>query len=315
MLSVEIADTPYSQAQGLMFRSHLHPDSGMIFVFRKPQKLSFWGVNTLVPLDIAFVKDDGKISKISTIHPLSDRSVVSNEDCTIAIEANLGYFGERRINIGDHINLERLSKETGIVRFTKRKDLAENVSKQKVSQVVENGNFVGLQRAVPHPNDESSQRIHELGRVVDEQGSLPVYDLEELIEALEDKFDDTTQEVETREEDALVEAPEVAPTEEEYPEFANPEQALSWAQQNQEVVRIFYRTKGGRDIQRRVHPHLQFTAKTTGNDIVVTYDETVKDIRAFVVSNIMYYDFAGQQFRPSFLVRGQTDNGQGTLNP
>ena len=54
-LNVEIADTPAKRARGLMHRRGLAPDSGMLFVFKKPQKLSFWMKDTKIPLSIAFL--------------------------------------------------------------------------------------------------------------------------------------------------------------------------------------------------------------------------------------------------------------------
>ena len=85
-LKVEIADTPSKTAKGLMFRKSLRDDSGMIFKFNRPQKLSFWGLNTYIPLDIAFVNSENKITNISHISPLSTKPVTSDKACIIAIE-------------------------------------------------------------------------------------------------------------------------------------------------------------------------------------------------------------------------------------
>ena len=75
-LKVEIADTPSKHQQGLMFREKLGEDDGMLFKFKYPQNLKFWGVNTYVPLSIAFVSKDNIIEKIEYISP-GDESVVS----------------------------------------------------------------------------------------------------------------------------------------------------------------------------------------------------------------------------------------------
>ena len=104
-LRIEIADTPHKQQQGLMFRKKLEDDAGMLFKFNNPQKLKFWGVNTYIPLDIAFISPNNTISKISHIKPLSNKIVYSDEDCHIAIEANLDYFKKNKIKIGDKIDL------------------------------------------------------------------------------------------------------------------------------------------------------------------------------------------------------------------
>ena len=58
MLKVEIADSPSTLERGLMYRKKLDYDSGMLFVFKRSQNLKFWGRNTYIPLDIAFVNKD-----------------------------------------------------------------------------------------------------------------------------------------------------------------------------------------------------------------------------------------------------------------
>ena len=85
-------------------------------------------------------------------------------------------------------------------------------------------------------------------------------------------------------------------TEEETPEFGSTEEALQWATQNNKVVRINYITKKGKDLTRIVEPHAFFTAGT-GNRIVVTYDRSVRKIRAFIVQNILNYVFTGKNFK------------------
>ena len=104
-LRAEIADTPFSLERGLMFRRSLDDDSGMLFKFNSSKKLSFWGCNTYIPLDIAFITDEGVITKISHISPLSMEPVKSEKDCTMALEANYGYFNKNRIREGDKISI------------------------------------------------------------------------------------------------------------------------------------------------------------------------------------------------------------------
>ena len=104
-LNVDIAETPSQHAQGLMFRKKLGEDDGMLFKFRIPQNLKFWGVNTYIPLAIAFVSPEKEIMKISYINPCSDRCVDSGIDCDIAIEANYDFFKKNNINIGSKIEV------------------------------------------------------------------------------------------------------------------------------------------------------------------------------------------------------------------
>jgi len=119
MLKVEIAKKPRDLEKGLMFRTKLPQDNGMLFIFDSPQHLNFWGRNTYIPLDIAFVNPDGVIEKISHISPLSEKHVSSDNQCAMAIEANLGYFSYRNVKSGDKITIDELSDKTGMVLFHK----------------------------------------------------------------------------------------------------------------------------------------------------------------------------------------------------
>jgi len=115
-LKVEIADTPYRHQEGLMFRKKLGEDNGMLFKFPKPQNLKFWGVNTFIPLAIAFVSPEKEIVKISYISPCSSKCVDSEIDCDTAIEANYDFFKKNNINIGSKIEVIHEDMHT-LVKF------------------------------------------------------------------------------------------------------------------------------------------------------------------------------------------------------
>jgi uncharacterized protein len=116
-LSAEVADTFFKHQEGLMFRRKLGENSGMIFKFKTPKKLKFWGLNTFIPLDIAFISDDNIITKISNISPLSTKSVSSDDKCNMAIEANYGYFDKNKISVGDKINIDWLENKMANINF------------------------------------------------------------------------------------------------------------------------------------------------------------------------------------------------------
>lgn len=62
---VELADTPEARDLGLMYRTHLAPDKGMLFDFGAPEPVSFWMKNTLIPLDMVFIGADGRVVNVA----------------------------------------------------------------------------------------------------------------------------------------------------------------------------------------------------------------------------------------------------------
>ena len=85
--NVEVARTDAEQDRGLMFRTSLPADGGMIFPFAKPRIGSFWMKNTLIPLDMFFIRADGSIDRIAenTI-PESLEPVVSGGEVSAVLE-------------------------------------------------------------------------------------------------------------------------------------------------------------------------------------------------------------------------------------
>jgi len=110
--NVDIAETDEEIQQGLMGRTFLPENHGMLFIFDKPRKLSFWMRNTPVPLDIAFINQDGYIESISKMEPLSDRRHTSIGDCQFALEVNKGVFDKCGAKQGDIVkNLSKIISE------------------------------------------------------------------------------------------------------------------------------------------------------------------------------------------------------------
>jgi uncharacterized membrane protein (UPF0127 family) len=100
-LTAEIADTPQASENGLMFRDSLPEDRGMLFIFEKPEKASFWMRNTKIPLSIAFIDSTGKILEIKSMNPLDETLVFSNSDqVTYALEVNQGWFARHGLSSG-----------------------------------------------------------------------------------------------------------------------------------------------------------------------------------------------------------------------
>ena len=109
--SVEIADTNASRARGLMGRTSLADDAGMLFIFDRPVTLSFWMFNTSIPLDIAFIREDMTVSSIDTMTPFSLDSHLSIEPVPFALEVPAGEFSRRGIEAGDEVVFEGLMTE------------------------------------------------------------------------------------------------------------------------------------------------------------------------------------------------------------
>ncbi|MBO9698261.1 MAG: DUF192 domain-containing protein [Sphingopyxis sp.] len=87
VFNVEVARTDEEQARGLMFRTGLPADGGMLFPFEKPRIASFWMKNTLIPLDMVFIRADGSIDRIAENSiPESLEPVVSGGEVSAVLE-------------------------------------------------------------------------------------------------------------------------------------------------------------------------------------------------------------------------------------
>lgn len=100
-LQVEIADDDAERRTGLMNRSCLGDDSGMLFVYGGDVQSTFWMHNTFVPLSIAFIKADGTILEIEDMAPQTDDLHYAPGPYRYAIEANQGWYTEHGIEAGD----------------------------------------------------------------------------------------------------------------------------------------------------------------------------------------------------------------------
>jgi uncharacterized membrane protein (UPF0127 family) len=110
-VSVEIASTDAQRQQGLMGRTALAQDAGMLFVFDQEQQLSFWMKDTLIPLSIAFINGEGRIVDIQDMQPLDETPHLSAEPASYALEVNQGFFAERGVAVGDRVELPGQSED------------------------------------------------------------------------------------------------------------------------------------------------------------------------------------------------------------
>ena len=100
IIKTELAITPDQQAAGMMFRREMGNNEGMLFVSDEPAQRCFWMRNTLLPLSIAFLADDGTIVNLADMEPLSEQSHCSAKPVRYALEMNRGWFAKRGIKTG-----------------------------------------------------------------------------------------------------------------------------------------------------------------------------------------------------------------------
>lgn len=111
--TVELALTPAQQEQGLMFRSRLAPDAGMLFVAAQPQIMTFWMHDTLIPLDMLFIAAGGRIVDLhERAVPMSDATIVSHAPAIAVLELNGGTVDRLGIKVGDVVHAAALGDAT-----------------------------------------------------------------------------------------------------------------------------------------------------------------------------------------------------------
>jgi uncharacterized membrane protein (UPF0127 family) len=104
---VEIVTTPETRAQGLMFRKSLAANGGMLFIYPGEQPVSFWMKNTLIPLDMLFVRADGSIAHIAhNAIPHDETPIDSGAAVKAVLEVNGGTANALGIKEGDRVEYE-----------------------------------------------------------------------------------------------------------------------------------------------------------------------------------------------------------------
>lgn len=105
-LTVEYADTFELRNRGLMFRRTLCTQCGMLFHFGSQRPAGMWMKNTFIPLDVAFIRQDGVITDIKAMEPHDLTSIGSSEPVLYALEMNQGWFAKNGIKVGDKLQLK-----------------------------------------------------------------------------------------------------------------------------------------------------------------------------------------------------------------
>lgn len=100
VIKAELAVTPQQQMTGMMFRREMPGNEGMLFVNDAAGPRCFWMKNTLLPLTIAFIEDDGSIVSFADMQPHDERSHCSARPVRYALEMPQGWFAKRGIKAG-----------------------------------------------------------------------------------------------------------------------------------------------------------------------------------------------------------------------
>jgi uncharacterized membrane protein (UPF0127 family) len=105
--TVEVAATPDQQERGLMFRTDVPPNRGMIFPYEPAQEVAFWMKNTLVPLDIIYIRPDGKIGRITKAEAMDLTPLPAGEPISAVLEIRSGRAADLGIKEGDTVRWTR----------------------------------------------------------------------------------------------------------------------------------------------------------------------------------------------------------------
>jgi hypothetical protein len=100
VIKAEVAQTPTQQMIGMMLRKEMGANEGMLFANSDSSARCFWMRNTLIPLSIAFIDDDGTIVNIADMQPQSDASHCSAKPVRFALEMRQGWFAKRGLKAG-----------------------------------------------------------------------------------------------------------------------------------------------------------------------------------------------------------------------
>jgi uncharacterized membrane protein (UPF0127 family) len=111
LIRAELADSYATRMQGLMYRESLARNAGMLFDFEEADIHCMWMKNTLIPLSVAFIDDQGTIANIADMKPQTEQSHCASRRVRFALEMNQGWFAERGIRPGQKLRgLEKLAR-------------------------------------------------------------------------------------------------------------------------------------------------------------------------------------------------------------
>lgn len=108
-IRAQLAITPEETRRGLMHRTELGKDEGMLFIYSQPSRLSFWMLNTPIPLDIGFFDENGVLLEVRQMFPFDETSTRSHSDrVQFALEMNQGWFRANGKRPGATLDLDHV---------------------------------------------------------------------------------------------------------------------------------------------------------------------------------------------------------------
>lgn len=113
--TVEVADEPDERSQGLMFREEMGTLEGMLFVYERPQRASFWMRNTLIPLDMIFADDRGVVTRVhADAVPLDETPIDGGDGVRFVLEINGGLAARLGIEAGDALQSPLIGPDAAV---------------------------------------------------------------------------------------------------------------------------------------------------------------------------------------------------------
>ncbi len=102
-IEAEVAASQENRMLGLMQRKRMPPNHGMLFVFTEPQRHCMWMKNTLLPLSVAFLDDEGRILNVEDMQPQTEDNHCAARPARFALEMNLGWFRQKGFGVGTRV--------------------------------------------------------------------------------------------------------------------------------------------------------------------------------------------------------------------
>lgn len=270
---VELADKPHLRERGLMFRHELEDGHGMAFVFDRPERHSFWGMNTFLPLDIAFVNPFGKIVTVGRIRPHDLTSVSSSEPCSLVVELPDGWLSKNGFRVGDECHLNTDGVQPCCI-FNRSYKLAQKMP---------------LTSLDPDRVDFAEIRQSSEGEDV---ASTPPPQADEVPADRAQIVTDPARSAADSQVSISVAVPN----------FSGVGDAVRWSVANRQSMLIEYLTEGGKIISREIEPHDMHFSEASRRQVVVSWDTTVGAPRNYLLTRIVRFSFPSRTFTRKFVV-------------